>query len=545
MSAQRLEQGGEIDRSRALRFRFDGQEFSGFAGDTVASALLADGVQILGRSFKYHRPRGLLGAGWEEPNALLDLRHGSRHDPNARITREVLEEGMELRSVHASGSAAHDRLAFLDRFARFIPAAFYYKTFMWPHWRLFEGAIRRMAGIGRLDPRARAHADSPLHLRADVCVIGAGPAGLAAAQAAQARGFRVVLADERSLPGGSLLWRETRIAGVPGAQWAAEAARSLVAGGATVLQNTSAVGLYDHNAITLLQREAGSERLLLVRAREIVLATGAIERPLLFAHNDRPGVMLADAVLEYLRRYAVRAGERVVVATANDAAWETAFALQAAGARCVGVDARTAPPLAQAAQQAGIELRSGARVAEALGAPVVSGVRLDSGERIACDLVAVGGGWNPLINLWCHSRGRPRWHAELGCYLPGDAQPGLRVAGSANGGGGAGHHGMQRILLGRIGSAGSLAGGQRTRVGRPAARRDREGSGTRDPREFPHRRAPEALHHARHGERPGPHLERERPCGSGRPHGTQHRRRWHHHFPSSLCACADGGGRRA
>jgi sarcosine oxidase subunit alpha len=454
MSAQRLEQGGEIDRSRVRRFRFDGQAFSGFAGDSVASALLAGGAQILGRSFKYHRPRGLLGAGWEEPNALLDLRHGSRHDPNARITREVLEDGMELHSVHASGSAAHDRLAFLDRFARFIPAAFYYKTFMWPHWRLFEGAIRRMAGIGRLDPHAQAHAESPLHLRADVCVIGAGPAGLAAAQAAQALGRRVVLADERSLPGGSLLWRETRIAGVPGAQWAAEAARSLVAGGATVLQHTSALGLYDHNAITLLQREAGRERLVLVRAREIVLATGAIERPLLFAHNDRPGVMLADAVLEYLRRYAVRAGERVVVATANDAAWETAFALQSAGARCIVVDARAAPPLAQAAQQAGIELRTGARVAEALGAPVVSGVRLDSGERIACDLVAVGGGWNPLINLWCHSRGRPRWHAELGCYLPGDAQPGLRVAGSANG----------AVALAQALAEGAQAGGQTASV---------------------------------------------------------------------------------
>ena len=449
MSARRLGQGGEIDRGRALRFRFDGREFSGFAGDTVASALLAGGAQLLGRSFKYHRPRGLLGAGWEEPNAVLDLRHGDRHDPNARITREMLADGMDLHSVHASGTAALDRLAFLDRLSRFIPAAFYYKTFMWPHWRLFEGAIRRMAGIGALDRRARARADAPLHLRADLCVIGAGPAGIAAAQAAQARGRTVLLADERSRPGGSLLWRETQIDGQQGARWAADATHALGDRGATVLQNATAVGLYDHNTIVLLQRERGEERLIIVRAREIVLATGAIERPLLFAHNDRPGVMLADAVLEYLRRYAVRAGDRVVLATANDLAWETAFALQEAGARCLIVDAREAPALAAAAREKGIILRAGARVAEALGSPSVRGVRLDSGERLDCDLLAVGGGWNPLINLWCHARGRPRWNAELGCYLPGDPQPGLQVAGSANG----------AVSLAQALSEGALAGG--------------------------------------------------------------------------------------
>ena len=433
MSARRLGHGGEIDRGKTLDFRFDGRSFTGFAGDTVASALLAGGAQILGRSFKYHRPRGLLGSGFEEPNALLDLRDGERHDPNARITREMLAAGMELHSVHALGKASFDALGFLDRLSRFIPAAFYYKTFMWPRWWLFENAIRRMAGIGKLDPDARAHAESTIHLRADLCVIGAGPAGIAAARAAQARGLSVVMADERSRPGGSLLWRETSITGEPGAAWAAQSVQALRAGGATVLQDTSAIGLYDHNTVVLVQREAGRERLLQVRAGEIVLATGAIERPLLFAHNDRPGVMLADAVLEYLRRYAVCAGERVVVATASDPAWETAFALQAAGARCVLVDARTDPPMAAAARERGIELRTGARVAQALGAPVVTGARLDTGERIPCDLIAVGGGWTPLINLWCHARGRPRWNAELGCYLPGDALPGLRVAGSANG----------------------------------------------------------------------------------------------------------------
>ncbi len=449
MSARRLEQGGEIDRTQPLGFRFDGADYRGYAGDTAASALLAAGLQVLGRSFKYHRPRGLLGAGFEEPNAILDLRDGARHDPNARITREPLAAGMELASVHALGTASRDALAFLDRFARFIPAAFYYKTFMWPRWSLFEGAIRRMAGIGRIDPAGRAQAAPLRYLHADVCVIGAGPAGITAARAAQARGQRVLLVDERSRAGGSLLWRQTTIEGQAGAEWAGGAVAALQAVGAEFLPLTSAVGLYDHQSVMLVQRGPGAERLIQVRAREIVLATGAIERPLLFADNDRPGVMLADAALEYLRRYAVCAGQQVVVATGSDPAWETAFALRAAGAECLVVDSRAAPPLADQARALGIALRTGARVARALGKSAVSGVRLDSGEQLPCDLLAVSGGWTPLINLYCHARGRPRWNDSLGVFVPGDPVAGLQVAGSANG----------AVTLAQALGEGALAGG--------------------------------------------------------------------------------------
>ena len=176
---RRLPNGGAIDRTRPLRFTFDGKPYEGFAGDTVASALLANGVGIVGRSFKYHRPRGIYTAGPEEPNAILDLRHGTRHDPNARATLEPLADGMELRSTHASGAAENDRLAFLDRLARFIPSAFYYKTFMWPNWAAYEHRIRALAGLGRVDPAARAESAAHAYTEVDVCVVGVGPSGLA------------------------------------------------------------------------------------------------------------------------------------------------------------------------------------------------------------------------------------------------------------------------------------------------------------------------------------------------------------------------------
>src|SRR5262245_54141438 len=214
--SRRLAQGGAIDRSTPLRFSFDGTAYQGFAGDTIASALLANGVKIVGRSFKYHRPRGIYTAGPEEPNAILDLRHGARHDPNARATLEPLADGMELRSIHASGTAENDRLAFLDRLARFIPSAFYYKTFMWPTWTAYEHRIRALAGLGRVDPAVRAGSAAHAYAEVDVCVVGGGPSGLAAALTAARQGKRVMLVEEQRDLGGSLRHRTTMIDGVPG-----------------------------------------------------------------------------------------------------------------------------------------------------------------------------------------------------------------------------------------------------------------------------------------------------------------------------------------
>ena len=250
----RMAQGGAIDRTKRLKFVFDGTPYEGFAGDTIASALLANSVRIVGRSFKYHRPRGIYSAGPEEPNAILDLRHGAWHDPNARATLEPLADGMELRSIHANGTAERDRLGFLDRFARFIPAAFYYKTFMWPNWAAYEHRIRSLAGLGRLDPASRATSAAHCHAQVDICIVGSGPSGLAATLAATRSGQRVMLIEERPELGGSLLHREAMIDGLQGAAWASRGQQTLQDCGVQILRRSTAVGLYDHNVLTVVQK---------------------------------------------------------------------------------------------------------------------------------------------------------------------------------------------------------------------------------------------------------------------------------------------------
>ncbi|HEY4163781.1 MAG TPA: 2Fe-2S iron-sulfur cluster-binding protein, partial [Dongiaceae bacterium] len=440
-SSIRIPEGGEIDRSRPIDFSFDGAPCRGFAGDTLASALLGSGIRIVGRSFKYHRPRGIFGSGAEEPNAILDLVDGARHDPNARATLEPLTDGLRLRSVHSRGTAAHDRLAFLDRFARFIPAAFYYKTFIWPGWNRYEDSIRAMAGLGRLNPKTRAWSGTHRHESVDLCVIGSGAAGLAAAQAGLRRGRKVLLVEEQNRLGGMLLRRAAEIDGMPGGEWAASTEHKLAEGGVRILKRSTAFGLYDHNSVAVVEKSvAGSEngeRIWLIRAHQIVLATGAIERPLLFGDNDRPGVMLADAALTYLRRYAVRAGSNVIVATDNDSAYEPAMVLQAAGAKICIVEARNAlspeTGLAEAVRKLGIELRLGTQIAGVLGKNGVEGALLSNGARLDADFIAVSGGWTPSLHLYCHAKGKPQWDARIGAFRPGIKMPGIDVAGAANG----------------------------------------------------------------------------------------------------------------
>jgi len=430
---RRLMTGGEIDRSRKLDFSFDGVALSGYEGDTIASALLAADVPVIARSFKYHRPRGLLAAHHEEPSAIVDLRLGTEHDPNARATLEPLREGMQLTSIHARGTARHDRLAIIDRFARFIPAGFYYKTFMWPNWRLYEPAIRKLAGLGRVDAASRTQAGPHRHLNVDLCIVGAGAAGLAAARAGIRSGRSVLLVEQRTRTGGALLWHDTLIEGTDGRRWAETVTVELTAAGVRVMTRTTAVGLYDHNAIVLHERGKEVDGLWQIRARQIVLATGVTERPLLFGDNDRPGIMLADAALEYLRRYAVVPGQHVLFATGNDTSYATAAAYAAVGVHCTIVDARRHSSAMDAARAVGINVIAGERIERALGSPRVQGARLSSGATLSADLLAVSGGWSPLIHLYCHARGRPRWDLDRGALLPGDAVPGLRVVGSAKG----------------------------------------------------------------------------------------------------------------
>ncbi|MDX8463391.1 sarcosine oxidase subunit alpha family protein [Mesorhizobium humile] len=434
MSASRLTTGGsDIDRARPLSFTFDGRRVEGFAGDTIASALLASGQAVVGRSFKYHRPRGVWGSGVEDPNALVDVESAVGRVPNARATTVQAVEGIKVRSVNASPTAETDRNAVLDRFARFLPAAFYYKTFMWPDWHLFEPRIRAMAGLGIVDSdwKPRQVSDQVNH-HCDVLVVGAGPAGLAAAASAAAAGHSVVLVDDRTHPGGSLRHRAGEVDGLDGKAWVETVVARLKSGGQLVLSDTTAFGLYDHNLVALNQRHSDGrpDTLWRVRPRRIVLATGAIERPVPFANNDLPGILSADAALSYLRRHGVLVGREIVVATNNDSAYEPASALAAAGASVTVVDCRR-----EGGAQAGTGVRvlAGRMVAVARGRNAVQGVLLDDGTTLAADCVLVSGGWTPTVHLFSQAKGKLAWNDQLAAFIPGEAIEGIGVAGAVAG----------------------------------------------------------------------------------------------------------------
>ncbi|MBM3573982.1 MAG: FAD-dependent oxidoreductase, partial [Alphaproteobacteria bacterium] len=332
--------GGSIDRGRTIGFRFDGRSYRGHPGDTLASALMANGVRLVGRSFKYHRPRGIVGVGSEEPNAMVQLRQGARTEPNIRATQIELFDGLIADSQNRWPSLDFDLGAINSVLSGLFPAGFYYKTFMWPAsmWMTYEAFIRRMAGMGKTavepDPDEYVH----MNAHCDVLIVGAGPAGLMAARAAGRWGARVILCDEGPELGGSLLGDRATIEDKPAADWV-RAIRDELAGMPEVrlLIRTTAFGYYDQNMMTLVERVADHvaapadhqprQRLWLARARRVVLATGAIERPLVFADNDRPGIMLAAAARTYANRYAVAPGRRVAVLTNNNSAYATALDL--------------------------------------------------------------------------------------------------------------------------------------------------------------------------------------------------------------------------
>ena len=342
----RLEEGGLIDRDRPVGFVFDGRAYTGFLGDTLASALLANGVRLVGRSFKYHRPRGILSAGSEEPNALMEVGIGAaRSEPNTRATVQELYEGLVAESQNRFPSLRHDLLAVNDLLSPLLGAGFYYKTFMWPKgfWeRVYEPVIRRAAGLGRLSGQADTARYDKAWAHCDLLVIGAGPAGLMAARTAAEAGADVILADEDSLPGGRLNAETGAVDGMPGPAWAAETATRLAAmPNVRLMRRTTVTGVYDGGTYAALERvaehlahppaEAPRQIFWRIVARQAVLAAGAIERPIAFPDNDRPGVMLAGAVRAYLNRWGVAPGARVAVFTNNDDGRRTARDLVAAG----------------------------------------------------------------------------------------------------------------------------------------------------------------------------------------------------------------------
>lgn len=483
--AFRTPTGGLIDRTRPLRFTFDGRAFTGLPGDTLASALLANGVHLVGRSFKYHRPRGILAAGAEEPNALVTLDQGQgRVTPNLRATQIDLYDGLIANSQNRFPSLAFDLGSIAGLASPLIGAGFYYKTFIGPRafglklWsRLFEPAIRRAAGLGRPPVAADPDSYAEFHDHCDVLVVGAGPAGLAAALAAGRTGARVLICDEHSAPGGSLLSETAAtIDGAPAALWLAEALAELATlANVTLRPRTQAFGAFLQTFYALAERcGTGSggprERLWQVRARRVVLATGAIERPLVFAGNDRPGILLADAARAYVNRYGVLPGRRIVVVTSHDSAYRAALDLHAAGAEIALIadmrgEARGALP--EAARAAGIAVREGATVTGTRGRQRIAQAGIATAgpddprdeNWLACDALLMSGGWTPSVHLHSQARGTLAFDAGLDAFVPDRAPPDTQSIGAA-----AGAFGLQAALDGGFaaGAAAALATGFRT-----------------------------------------------------------------------------------
>ncbi|PTR13076.1 MULTISPECIES: 2Fe-2S iron-sulfur cluster-binding protein [unclassified Novosphingobium] len=436
----------------ALTFTFDGKTYAARPGQTLAAALLDNGVAVVARSFKYHRPRGIMAAGVEEPSALVTVGEGGRAEPNTRATDVFVYQGLVARSQNVWPSLAFDVGAINGLASRLIPAGFYYKTFFGPprRWMVYERFIRKAAGLGPAP--ADADPDSFDHRAAfcDVLVVGAGPAGLAAALAATQAGQRVMLVEQDALPGGALLREDVRIDGVAGGDWAAQAVAQIRAGGGRVLLRATATGYWDGNLVSVVQRlaEPGQvpaaaapvQCLWKVRCGKVLLATGAIERPLAFGGNDRPGVMLAQAVRAYVRRHGVVPGRRAVVATSNDDGYRTAFALADAGAQVVAVlDSRPAPDSAIVEQARGrfavltdarpIDTRARGRRLATVIAQVGGGE-----QRMAADLLAMSGGFTPVAHLHKQAGGDLAWDAAAQAFVPGTARQAQASIGAAAGG---------------------------------------------------------------------------------------------------------------
>ncbi len=462
--AFRRARGGVVDRNSPVTFSFNGKSYRGFTGDTLASALLANGVHMVGRSFKYHRPRGIMGAGSEDPAGIVQIGKSAHALPNTRASEQEIYEGLESFAQNCWPSLKYDINALNDLFSAFIPAGFYNKTFKGPpgSWALFEPFIRRAAGLGKAPPEADPARYEHTNRHCDVLVIGAGPAGLMAALAAARAGARVMLVEETAQPGGRLLSQNPdslKLDGKTPAGWVQGLEAELRGHeDAQILTRACAFGYYADNYIGLIENVSDHlplpvrsenlvrQRLWHIRARQVVLTTGAIERPLVFHGNDRPGIMLASACRTYLHRYGVLPGKKAAVFTGNDSAWATAFDLSDAGVEIAAiVDMRKEPnpELLESARQRGIDVHLHSVITRISGRHRIRAAlvqKLDGAGKVAsgasalfCDLLAVSGGWSPNVALFSQSRGKLRYDEDIAGFRPGKSWQKERSAGACNG----------------------------------------------------------------------------------------------------------------
>ena len=443
----RLE-GGQIDRSTRLKFTFDNRQYYGHPGDTLASALLANGVRLMGRSFKYHRPRGVLTAGSEEPNAIVELRGGARQEPNTRATTAELYDGLYAKSQNRWPSLAFDAMAINDRLSSFLTAGFYYKTFMWPaaFWeKVYEPIIRKAAGLGSLSMKEDPDGYDKGFKHCDLLIIGAGPAGLSAALTAGRSGAEVILADEDFVFGGRLNAETYLLDEAPALDWVTQTIVELSSlPNVRLMRRTTVMGAFDHGIYGAVERvsdhlhnpDPGKPRQILWRiyAKHTLLCAGATERPIAFDNNDRPGIMMAGAIRTFANRFGATPSQRIAVFTNSDDGHRTAADLHAKGIKIAAVvDTRSDAPLST-----DYEILRGAQAINSKGRLGLTNVDVRQADgsirTLECGALGVSGGWNPNVHLTCHQRGRPDWNAELGAFVPGGAlPPGMSVAGAARG----------------------------------------------------------------------------------------------------------------